>query len=260
MDATLHQTSASNRKQLLGDQLEQQHQHPPDVKHDANNGVYDDNDDDEHSADLSFELQMFSEADDDMLNDDATASITDSCSSRDDGWLDDYMSEENAESDDEESCCSFYDDEQDLACLQEAYHTAAAGERGVRFAFVEVREYASTLGDHPCTRDSCPITLDWKHARGYKREINAYENSRYFMRSSYPRKLSPEERRRRIRETSRISRNTLREMELDAAMSRLELSTTHASDFWREIDEQQEEAIPESDGLEHTGDSLSIET
>ena len=91
------------------------------------------------------------------------------------------------------------------------------------------------------------MTLDWRYARGYKRDINTYENSRFFVRHSYPQKLSAPERRRRIRETSRISRRTLREMELEIAMRRLEVSMSGMYDFWGELDGQQ--ASSDDDGF-----------
>mmetsp|Transcript_26701 Transcript_26701/g.50396 ORF Transcript_26701/g.50396 Transcript_26701/m.50396 type:complete len:247 (+) Transcript_26701:222-962(+) len=199
-------------------------------------------------ADLFTELQTYAEGDDDTFADDATASETDSCSTHstdDDASL---MSDDiSFSSSDEESCCTCYDDEQDLACLAEAASNKDANtKRGVRFSTVEIREYACTIADHPCVRDSCPISLDWRYARRHKRDIDSFENSRFLMRGTYPRKLSMDERRRRIRETSRLSRRSLREMELDIAMKRLDVVPRQSmSDFWGEIDEQQTHSDPE---------------
>jgi len=36
---------------------------------------------------------------------------------------------------------------------------------------VQVREYASTVSDHPCCTDSLPISLDWSHANDYYMDI-----------------------------------------------------------------------------------------
>ena len=199
-----------------------------------------DNPFDESISDIAFEIQAFAESDEDVFRDDATASVTDSCASDDED--DD---EDSIFSSDEESCCSLYDDEQDLACLQATNQDVPPGERRVRFSTVSIREYASTLGDHPSCLDTCPVTLDWVYARGYKRDIDSYENSRFFLRRGYPQKLSQTERRRRIRETSRISRRALREMELQVAMRRLQASMNGMVDFWGELDGQQASSDPE---------------
>ena len=203
---------------------------------------------DESISDLAFEIQSFAESDEDVFHDDATASETDSCASYDDDDDDDSQ-EDSLASSDEESCCSIYDDDQDLACLLASYQNLAPGERKVRFSTVEIREYASVLGDHPCVQDSCPITLDWRHARGYKRDVNSFENSRFFLRRGYPQKLTPSERRRRIRETSRLSKRALREMELQVAMHRLEDSMTGMSDFWQQIDRQEASSSSDPEGF-----------
>ena len=183
-------------------------------------------------SDLAFDVQSFAESDEDVFeDDDATASETDTSSDTDD---DDSLG--SLSPSDEESCCSLYDDEQDLTCLK-AYQKDFAGERKVRFTFVEIREYSSTLGDHPCAQ-LCPITLDWMHTRGYKRDIDSYENSRFFLRRSYPQKLTASQRRNRIRMTSRLSKQGLRDLELEVAMHRLEDSMSDMSQCWGDIDGQ----------------------
>jgi hypothetical protein len=145
--------------------------------------------------------------------------------------------EGESEVDEDESSCTVYDDEQDLACLKESLALVGAHKK-VRFSTVEIREYPSLVGDHPFS-DSCPITLDWRSTRGTRRDLFSYENMRFFRRRSQPRKLTLEERRRRVRETSRVSKKTLREMELQVAIDRLQDSMSGMSNFWQEIDEQQ---------------------
>lgn len=198
----------------------------------------------ESMSDLAFDNHSFAEADDDDIRDDLTASETDSSDEESHSGEEDSLV-----SDDNESCCSLYDDEQDLACLQahlQQQHHLAPGEKRVRFSTVEIREYASILGDHPCVQDSCPITLDWRFARARKRDIDTYENSRFFLRRRYPQKMNASDRRRRIRETSRISRRSLRELELQVAMHRLEDSMNGMSNFWGEFDRQEASRDPES--------------
>jgi hypothetical protein len=239
---------------------------------DNHSGDCGDNVDDTNSSDvLELELQAFALADDDdnveqedsLIQDDATASVTDS----EDSWWgeDDDASLSSLEagansinerrsscssSSSSSSCCSVYDDEQDITCIQEASanHTGdrlVRRPKEVRFSTVEIREYAVTIGDHPCVRDSVPMTLDWQYARKHRKDINSYENSRYFVRRSYPQKLSPQERRRRIRETSRLSRSELEEMEADLAAKRLQSSLVSMYEYWGSIDEMQQDADPE---------------
>ena len=193
----------------------------------------------ELEEDLEAEVQAFVEAEEDILSDDdddeATASVTDSSDSDNGDSLDGSLS---SLEDDSGDCCSLYDDEQDIACLQEASQNLL-GKKGVRFSTVEVREYAVTVGDHPCASDSCPLTLDWQYAKKSKRDINSFENSRYFMRRSYPQRLSPHERRRRIRETSRISKEELDDLEAEVAMNRLNLIMTGMYDTWGQVEVDQ---------------------
>ena len=231
MDTTCHQTSAYRTQEKLPRPDHRHHEQDDHVVH-------------MDEPDLFAELQAFAEAEDDTVADDATASVTDSCAT---DFENDSLSDDSFSSQEEDSCCTLYDDEQDLACLAEAACNSSAEntKRGVRFSIVEIREYACTIGDHPCVRDSCPISLDWQYARAQKRDINSYENSRFFMRSSYPRKLLLDERRRRIRETSRLSRRSLRELELDVAMQRLEVSKERMYDFWGDFDQQQTYSDPE---------------
>jgi hypothetical protein len=50
-------------------------------------------------------------------------------------------------------------------------------QRSVRFSNVQVRLYASCVGDHPHTR-YFPISLDWGHTESVDTDINEYEESR----------------------------------------------------------------------------------
>jgi hypothetical protein len=47
--------------------------------------------------------------------------------------------------------------------------TTASRRRQVAFSHVEVRQYEQVVGDHPCCRTGCPLTLGWHYrvdARG----------------------------------------------------------------------------------------------
>jgi hypothetical protein len=116
--------------------------------------------------------------------------------------------------------------------------------RHIRFSNVEIREFAVTVGDHPHARDSCPITLDWPYAAPYSLTLDEYENKRFFARKSCCstsrknlKRMSLEQRRQRVRETSRMAQLALREMELAVAMNRLQQSMDGINNFWRKIDE-----------------------
>lgn len=48
----------------------------------------------------------------------------------------------------------------------------------VRFANVEVREYAVTIGDHPCCPTGCPLSLDWDYIAEPVTSLDTYEAQR----------------------------------------------------------------------------------
>ena len=63
---------------------------------------------------------------------------------------------------------------------------ASSGQRepSVRFSIVQVREYSLTIGDHPCCRSGCPLSLDWDYETKTSVKIDQFEAERAPQRRS----------------------------------------------------------------------------
>ena len=73
-------------------------------------------------------------------------------------------------------------------------------KRRVSFHKIEVREYSVTVGDHPLCRDGLPLELDWAH--GPSTEINMMCSRQRETKYQMPRRLSYEEKRNRLINTT----------------------------------------------------------
>ena len=159
---------------------------------------------------------------------------------------------------DTSSCCSFYDDDLDEMMIDEDGQAKQQQQqrpmvkpmkRKVLFGSVFVREYASTVGDHPLCSDSCPLTLDWSYFEIMERDLESFESKRCLLRHKAPRRLNIDQRRDRIKETGSVDPTSLQEMEFHLSMSRLHEPSGH--DEEEEIEEVIEE---EDDDDEYTVD------
>ena len=112
-----------------------------------------------------------------------------------------HEEEPSLSSTDSEQSHSSYEeeDEESLACVIDYGVSCCSHDRRVSFQeHVEVREFAVTVGNHPCCTDGLPLTLDWAHS----------EESLFFSLDDYntgriscyraPRRLSYDERRDRL--------------------------------------------------------------
>ena len=120
------------------------------------------------------------------------------------------------------------------SCWEKSDHTTLCGasvgivkpsKRGVTFDDrIQVREFALTVGDHPCCMGGLPLTLDWSHTEElvYKSltECCAERRGRFKM----PRKLDYEKRRERLFEVSTYSEQRVRNEEIDMVMNFLKSS------------------------------------
>eukprot|EP00527_Entomoneis_sp_CCMP2396_P000143 CAMPEP_0198155226 /NCGR_PEP_ID=MMETSP1443-20131203/69018_1 /TAXON_ID=186043 /ORGANISM="Entomoneis sp., Strain CCMP2396" /LENGTH=332 /DNA_ID=CAMNT_0043821969 /DNA_START=567 /DNA_END=1565 /DNA_ORIENTATION=- len=126
-----------------------------------------------------------------------------------------------------ESCtCSFFgEDDFDLTEHGDDNIAVIVVKQNVRFGNVEIREYASTLGDHPYCQDSyCPLSLDWDHTDSLEYDIETFECKRFLMRGNVPRRLDSEQRRDRILETSEVTA-----FDLDSALQQQHQHTAMSS-------------------------------
>ncbi|KAL7565162.1 hypothetical protein ACA910_021539 [Epithemia clementina (nom. ined.)] len=135
--------------------------------------------------------------------------------------IDEFSDPTESCSSDDSSCCSFYDDEEEQGINVVLKPIIKPVKRQVLFGSVQVREYASTVGDHPLCVDSCPLTLDWGYSDAMEQDLETYESKRFLFRRNVPRRLDIDQRRDRIKETCDMDDESLHEMEFHVALTRL---------------------------------------
>ena len=64
------------------------------------------------------------------------------------------------------------------SCRSGLRHSQDPDAGRVRFSSVQVREHSIMIGNHPCCRDSLPISLDWVHSDDLCFDIEDFEYSR----------------------------------------------------------------------------------
>jgi hypothetical protein len=77
--------------------------------------------------------------------------------------------------------------------------------------YLEVREHALTIGDHPFCRDSLPLSLAWEHGETERMDLECYEAQRLpRRRSGNDMKLSYYERKNLLRNIAGMTEADLR--------------------------------------------------
>ena len=87
------------------------------------------------------------------------------------------MSEDDSVSTDDSSSGAQSPNHIDIHRKTRGNHDDACAGR-VRFSEVHVREHSLVIGNHPCCRDSLPISLDWVHTDDQCFDIDDFEYSR----------------------------------------------------------------------------------
>lgn len=81
----------------------------------------------------------------------------------------------------------------------------------VKFAQVQVRSYAITIGDHPCCTLGCPVTLDWEYTSDDATTVDQYETERCERRRNRNElRTSPEERTELLLQNQQLSECEIR--------------------------------------------------
>jgi hypothetical protein len=81
----------------------------------------------------------------------------------------------------------------------------------VKFAEVQVRTYAITIGDHPCCTLGCPVTLDWDYTSDDATTVDQYEVARCERRRNrHELRTSPEERTELLLQNQQLSECEIR--------------------------------------------------
>ena len=98
--------------------------------------------------------------------------------------------------------------------LQEPLHKSRkrGHKKSVSFnQYLEVREHALTIGDHPLCRDSLPLSLAWEHGETELKDLDYYEAQRLpLRRSGNDMKLSYYERKNLLRRIAGMTEADLR--------------------------------------------------
>mmetsp|Transcript_27518 Transcript_27518/g.42088 ORF Transcript_27518/g.42088 Transcript_27518/m.42088 type:complete len:273 (+) Transcript_27518:890-1708(+) len=96
--------------------------------------------------------------------------------------------------------------------LQEERHSTTTDaikkkKQQVRFSTCEIREYAVTLGDHPCCEEGAALTLDWSYSHD---DITVLDATLYgFWQDDTPKRLTLSERKLRLGTVSGITESQL---------------------------------------------------
>lgn len=78
--------------------------------------------------------------------------------------------------------------------------------------YLEVREHALTIGDHPLCRDSLPLSLAWEHGETELMDLNFYEEQRLpHRRSGSDMRLTFFERKNLLRRIAGMTEADMRE-------------------------------------------------
>ena len=106
---------------------------------------------------------------------------------------------------------------------------------------IQTREYALVVGDHPLCQDGLPVSLDWKYsdhtADSLTKSPKLSERKQQYV---FPRRLSYEERKRRLFVVSGMSDEQVKNDEIDLVVRTLKES-------WDEVRVEPEPIDPLSD-------------
>lgn len=132
--------------------------------------------------------------------------------------------------------------ENDASCASSCGDSSVMLDRrdvkSVAFAEVQVREYAVTIGDHPCCTMGCPLSLDWEYNIEPPCSLDAYEAKRAPRRNRGELLTSCEERRRILSQDGGISDIEMRRAERKLHRARTcsaKLCEKMSESFFREV-------------------------
>lgn len=87
---------------------------------------------------------------------------------------------------------------------------AKSHRKSVSFASLNVREYNTVIGDHPCCTMGCPLSLGWQYSDASAVPLDRYEATRSPRRSREQLRTTCEERRQILSEEGNYSEGELR--------------------------------------------------
>jgi hypothetical protein len=92
------------------------------------------------------------------------------------------------------SCNDFDFFSGDISASEDDTEPSGMAFKCVRFGFVQVREYALTVGAHSAVNDTCPLQLDWEHGQDIYSDVSRFDSQP----KTRLRRLSVQKRRQRI--------------------------------------------------------------
>lgn len=124
-------------------------------------------------------------------------------------WNEDFLEKET---EDELVLYRNHLDETPTSSPRQARQRKRGHHKSVSFnQFLEVREHAVTIGDHPFCRDSLPLSLAWEHGETERMDLDCYEAERLpRRRSGNDMKLSYYERKNLLRNIAGMTEADLR--------------------------------------------------
>jgi hypothetical protein len=131
------------------------------------------------------------------------------------------------------------------------FSTELRSAKHVGFANVHVREYAVTVGDHPCCSMGYPLTLDWQYDEAQTTSVDRYEAQRAPHRTRDQMRTTAAHRMRLVSEESGLS---------DAELRRATRKLFRARSCSARLSEKMSESFflsGDVDTQTHTGTSLT---
>jgi len=103
--------------------------------------------------------------------------------------------------------------------------TSSLNKKRVSWDRIQTREYALVVGDHPLCQDGLPVSLDWKFSDHCSNSIfQALKISERKQSYIFPRRLSYDERRRRLLAVSGLTDEQVKNDEIDLVVRTLKES------------------------------------
>lgn len=117
--------------------------------------------------------------------------------------------------------------------MPRSYSQSSHAKKRVSWDRIHTREFALVVGDHPLCQDGLPVSLDWQHTDNPEpAQMISCQAPLSERRTSYifPRRLSYDERRKRLRSVSGLTDDQVKNDEIDLVVRTLQESWDSAGE------------------------------